>query len=301
MRNSVNLRQIEAFYSVMRTGTVVGAAQMMSVTQPAVSRAIAHLEIRIGYDLFERRGRKLVATPEAQALYAELEPIYGNLDRIAQVAHDIGHQRAGALRIATLPALSQSLVPRTVARFAAARPQVSVFVQTLPSRQIAEMVATKQFDIGIVELPLSQPSISIEPLEPLERALVLPVGHRLARRKRISLKELDGERMILLSQHSYMRYQIDDALSKLRVSVQVAMETPNSLVACALVAEGAGITLVSRITAEPFVSAGVVIRPVVEELDTRCAIIFPYPGKRLALAETFAADLRDELRRRQSA
>ncbi|WP_457824356.1 helix-turn-helix domain-containing protein, partial [Staphylococcus aureus] len=50
MRNSVNLRQIEAFYSVMRTGTVVGAAQMMSVTQPAVSRAIAHLEIRIGYD-----------------------------------------------------------------------------------------------------------------------------------------------------------------------------------------------------------------------------------------------------------
>ncbi|MGS0014429.1 LysR substrate-binding domain-containing protein, partial [Escherichia coli] len=102
---------------------------------------------------------------------------------------------------------------------------------------------------GIVELPLSQPSISIEPLEPLERALVLPVGHRLARRKRVSLKELDGERMILLSQHSYMRYQIDDALSKLRVSVQVAMETPNSLVACALVAEGAGITLVSRITA----------------------------------------------------
>jgi DNA-binding transcriptional LysR family regulator len=98
-----------------------------------------------------------------------------------------------------------------------------------------------------------------------------------------------------------MRYQIDDALSKLRVSVQVAMETPNSLVACALVAEGAGITLVSRITAEPFVSAGVVIRPVVEELDTRCAIIFPYPGKRLALAETFAADLRDELRRCQSA
>jgi DNA-binding transcriptional LysR family regulator len=299
MRYQVNLRQIEAFYSVMRTGTVVGAAQMMSVTQPAVSRAIAHLEIRIGYKLFERNGRRLAATPEAQALYAELEPIYGNLDRIAQVAHDIGLQQAGALRIATLPALSQSLIPSTVARFIAPRAQVSVLVQTLPSRQIAEMVATKQFDIGVVELPLSQPSISIEPLDPLELALVLPSTHRLASRKRISLKELDGERMILLSRQSYMRYQIDDAFSKLHVSPQVVTETPSSLIACALVAAGVGITFVTRITAEPFVNANVVVRPVVEKVEGRCALIFPYPGKRLALAETFAADLREELRLQQ--
>lgn len=299
MRHSVNLRQIEAFYSVMRAGTVVGAAQIMSVTQPAVSRSIAHLEIRIGYQLFERHGRKLVPTPEALALYAELEPIYGNLDRIAQVAHDIGLQQAGALRIATLPALSQSLIPRTVARFIAARPQVSVLIQTLPSRQIAEMIATRQFDIGIVELPLSQPSISIEPLEPLELALVMPATHRLARRKRISLKELDGEHMIMLSRHSYMRYQIDDALSKLHVFPRVVAETPSSLIACSLVAAGVGMSFVTRVTAEPFANADVVVRPVMEAVDGRCAIIFPYPGKRLALAETFAADLREELHLQQ--
>lgn len=299
MRHQVNLRQIEAFYSVMRTGTVVGAAQMMSVTQPAISRSIAHLEIRIGYSLFERKGRKLVPTPEAQALYAELEPIYGNLDRIAQVAHDIGLQQAGALRIATLPALSQSLIPRTVARFITTRPQVSILIQTLPSRQIAEMVATKQFDIGLVEMPLSQPSISIEPMDPLELAVAMPPSHRLASRKRVSLKELDGERMVMLSRQSYMRYQIDDVLSKLHVSPQVVTETPSSLIACSLVAAGVGMTLTTRITAEPFAGPEVVVRPIVEDVEARFAVIFPYPGKRLALAETFAGDLRDELRRLQ--
>ena len=255
MRSTLNLRQIESFRSVMLTGSVVGAARLMSVTQPAVSRAVGLLELRIGYKLFERRGRRLVPTPEGEALYREIEPLYGSLDRIAQVAQDIRFQRAGALRIATLPALAQWLVPRAIARFLSTRPNVTVFVQSLPSRQIAELVSTRQFDVGVVELPLSRPAIAIEPLDPVPSMAVIPAGHRLAAKRQISLKDLDGERMILLSQYSYVRYQIDDAFSKLGVAPHVVLETPSSSIACALVAAGAGITLVSRWTAEPFAGA----------------------------------------------
>ncbi|MFS8980873.1 LysR family transcriptional regulator [Cupriavidus necator] len=297
MKPKLNLRQIESFYAVMRTGTVVGAAQLMNVTQPAVSRAIGLLEIRVGYKLFERRGRKLVATPEGDALYREIEPVYGSLDRIAQLAEDIRHQRAGALRIATLPSVSQSLLPRAIARFLSTRPKVSVYVQSLPSRQIADLVATRQFDIGLIELPLSRPAISIEPLDPTPAMAVIPVDHRLAAKRHVSIRDLAGERMILLSQHSFLRHQIDDAFSKYGVSADAILETPHSLVACGLVAAGAGITLVSRWAAEAFSTADVVVRPVREELTSRSAIIFPYPGARLLLAEAFAEDLREEIRK----
>jgi DNA-binding transcriptional LysR family regulator len=296
MRSTLNLRQIEAFRSVMLTGSVVGAARVMSVTQPAVSRAVGLLELRIGYKLFERRGRRLVPTPEGEALYREIEPLYGSLDRIAQVAQDIRFQRAGALRIATLPALAQWLVPRAIARFLSTRPNVSVFVQSLPSRQIAELVSTRQFDVGVVELPLSRPAIAIEPLDPAPSMAVIPAGHRLASKRQISLKDLDGERMILLSQVSFVRYQIDDAFSKLGVAPHVVLETPSSSIACALVAAGAGITLVSRWTAAPFAGPEVVVKPVKESLASRSAIIFPEPGARLALAESFASELREEIR-----
>lgn len=297
MKPTLNLRQVEAFYSVMRTGTVVAAARLMNVTQPAVSRALGLLELRIGYQLFERRGRRLVATPEGELLYREIEPIYGSLDRIAQVAQDIGFQRAGALRIGTLPSMSQGVVPRAIARFLSSRPKVSVFVQSLPSRQIAELVSTRQFDVGVVELPLSRPAIAIEPLEPAPSMAVIPAGHRLAKKREISLKDLAGERMVLLSHHGFLRYQIDDAFSKLGVAAHVVLETPNALVACALAAAGVGITLVSRWSAESFAGPLVVVRPVREELTSRCALIFPEPGARLALAEAFAKDLRDEIRR----
>jgi DNA-binding transcriptional LysR family regulator len=192
--------------------------------------------------------------------------------------------------------LAQWLVPRGIARLLSSRPKVSVFVQSLPSRQIAEGVSTKQFDVGVVELPLSRPAITIEPLEPVQSMAVIPATHRLASKKQISLKDLDGERMVLLSQHSFVRYQIDDAFSSLGVAPNVVLETPSSSIACALVAAGAGVTLVSKWTAEPFAGPLVVVRPVKEALASRYAIIFPESGARLPLADAFANELREEIR-----
>jgi DNA-binding transcriptional LysR family regulator len=237
-----------------------------------------------------------VPTPEADALYREIEHLYGSIERIGQVAQDIRFQRAGALRIATLPALAQWLVPRGITRFLATRPNVTVFVQSLPSRQIAELVSTRQFDVGVVELPVSRPAIETEPFEPVHSMAVMPASHRLATKARISLKDLDGERMVLLSQHSYVRYQIDDAFSKLGVAPNVVLETPSSSIACALVAAGAGITLVSRWTAVPFAGPELVVRPVKEAIESRYAIIFPQLAARQSLAQAFANDLRAEIR-----
>lgn len=293
MKPVLNLRQIEAFRAVMLTGSVVGAARLMSVTQPGVSRTIGLMELRIGYPLFERRGRRLVPTPEAEALYREIEQLYGSIERISQVAQDIRFQRAGALRVATLPALAQWLVPRAIARFQSTRPNVTVFVQSLPSRQIAELVSTRQFDVGIVELPLSRPAIEIEPLDPVPSMAVLPAGHRLASKRQVSLKDLDGERMVMLSQHSFVRYQIDEAFSTLGVAPNVVLETPSSSIACALVAAGAGITLVSRWTAAPFAGPDLVVRPLKEAIASRQAIIFPQISARMLLADAFAKDLRE--------
>lgn len=296
MKPVLNLRQIEAFRSVMLTGSVVGAARLMNVTQPGVSRTIGLMESRLRYLLFERKGRRLVPTPEAESLYREVEHLFGSIDRIGQVAQDIGFQRAGALRVATLPALAQWLVPRGITRFLSTRPNVTVFVQSLPSRQIAEMVSTRQFDVGVVELPLSRPATVIEPFEPVQSMAVMPSSHKLAVKRLISLKELDGERMVLLSQHSFVRYQIDDSFSSLGVAPNVVLETPSSSIACALVAAGAGIALVSKWAAAPFAGPDLVVLPVKEALSSRYALIFPEGSARLLLADAFANDLREEIR-----
>lgn len=295
MKPHLSFRQIEAFRAVMVAGTIVGAARLLNLTQPGVSRTIALMEMRLGYALFHRTGRRIVPTPEAEALFREVEHLSGGLDRISQIAADLRYQRAGALRIASLPAFAQGLVPRAVARFLATRPKVSVFLQSLPSRQIAELVSTRQFDLGIIELPLTRTAIDVEPLVACRSVAVLPAGHELLSLDTLSLKDLDQHPMILLSQHSLLRYQIDDAFSALNAVPRVVVETPSSSIACALAASGVGVAIISKWTAEPFNSTGVEIRPLREELVSRYAIVYPQLPSRMLLAEAFSAELKSIL------
>lgn len=296
MRANLNLRQIETFRAVMISGSIVGAAKLMNVTQPGVSRTIGTLEDKLGYALFFRRGRRIVPTPEGEALYREVERSYRSIEAIAQIALNIGVQRAGALRIATLPALAQWLVPRAINRFLSTRPNVTVFVQSLPSVQIAELVSTRQFDVGIVEMPVSRPAIDIEELGASTAVVVLPAAHRLAALARVPIRELGGERMIMLSQHSFARYHIDDAFSSAGVAPVVAMETPSSTIACALVTAGAGITIVSQATAGAFILPEIAVRPLDPSLSFRYSVVFPQLPTRSTLANAFALDLRAEFR-----
>ena len=292
MKPQINIRLIEVFRSVMLAGSVVGGARLLNVTQPAVSRTIALLELRVGYALFERRGRRLVPTAEAEALFREVEHAYVGIERIAQLAVDLRLQRAGALRIATLPALSQWLIPQAIGRFLQSRQGVSVFVQSLPSRQIADLVSTRQFDVGVVELPLAMPAIRIDALRPVPTVAMIPASHPLARRRRISLKDLDGERVVMPSRHSYVRYQIDDALTAAGVTPRIVIETPTSSIVSGLVAAGTGIGLVSRWAAKPFPNSFFAVRPLKEKLRSTFAVIFPVSAPVSSLASAFSDELR---------
>lgn len=297
MAANISLRQIEAFRATMQAGTVVGAASLLSITQPAVSRLIGLLELRIGFALFERRGRRLVPTPEAQQLYREIERLHLGVERLAHAALDIKTQRAGALRIAVLPAIAQWLAPRVTRAFLAERPSVRVLLDSLPSRQIAELVATHQYDMGVVEMPVLQSSLEVDLIEGIEAVVVLPVGHPLAEQPAISVRDLAHERLILLTHQSLQRHRIEDWFARRRVIPNVAVETPQSTMACALVAAGAGVTIVSRVAAASWATSSetLAVRRLKEPVTTDIALVFPLIGARSKLVEAFAREMRRQI------
>ena len=300
MKVDLNMRHVEAFRAVMISGSVVGAAKMMNVTQPGVSRTIATLELRLGYALFERKGRRLVPTSEAEALFREVEQLYMGIDRITQVAYDIRYHRAGALRLAALPALAHWLVPSVIAQFLAARPRVRIFVQTLPSTQIAELVATRQFDLGVVELPMSKSGVDVRPLPAAPIVGVLPAGHALSHTREITLSDLAGERLVLPSPQSYLRYKIDDSFNQLGITPQIVAETPTSPMICALVAEGAGVGLVSSWTLTPSIDKRLVQRRLAGTLQSQYACLRPEGVAPMVLADEFEDFLRARMEKAPS-
>jgi len=85
----MNFRQLEAFREVMRCGTVSRAAEIMGITQPAVSRSIAELEAAVDFPLFDRVKGRLVVTPEGQSFFRDVDASFVGLDRLRAAAADV--------------------------------------------------------------------------------------------------------------------------------------------------------------------------------------------------------------------
>src|ERR1700746_980012 len=122
----INSRQVEAFRATMLTGSVTEAANLMAVTQPAVSRFLRDFKALMKMKLCERRGTGLVPTAAATALYTEVERSFVGLERITAAAEEIRSRRTGTLRIAAPPAVSNGYLPRLIGRFLTERPNLTL-------------------------------------------------------------------------------------------------------------------------------------------------------------------------------
>ncbi|MDU6377010.1 MAG: LysR family transcriptional regulator, partial [Bradyrhizobium sp.] len=145
----MHYRQIETFRAVILSGSASRAAELLDITQPAVSRAIAELERSVGFALFDRSGGRLSPTAEARLLFAEVDRAFVGLDRIRAEAARIRDFGAGAIRIASLSAFANTLMPKAIHAFNKRHPGVPVTLQIRASSVVRELVASGSFDLGI--------------------------------------------------------------------------------------------------------------------------------------------------------
>lgn len=260
----MNLRQVEAFRAVMLTGQMTTAAELMSITQPAVSRLIRDFEYATRLKLFERRGNQISPTQEALTLWKEVDRAFIGLNRIASVAEEIARQAAGTLRIAAMPALANGILPRFLARFLRDKPSLQCSLSGLPSSMVIEAVASGQADIGYADGPLERSGFILE-TRPLSAVVAIPEGHSLCNCPVIFPKDLDAERMISLEPGTIFAMRVEVALAGVRRLS--TLETRLSHTALTLVSEGAGIAIIDPTSASEFVRRGVVVRPFGIQID----------------------------------
>ncbi|MBK3745913.1 LysR family transcriptional regulator [Paraburkholderia aspalathi] len=280
----MNLRQVEAFRAVMKTGQMTVAAELMSVTQPAVSRLIKDFEVATTLKLFERRGNQITPTQEAVTLMKEVERAYIGLSRIAHVAEEISRQSAGRLRIAAMPALGNGILPRFLADFLRSKPNVQASLNGLPSSMVIEAVASGQADIGYADGPLERPGFSIE-TRSFAAVVAMPSNHRLAAHAIIKPTDLANERMITLEPGTLFAMRVEVALAGIPRSVTI--ETRLSHTALNLVAADAGITIIDPTSASEFKDRGVVIRPFSAFIEAGFLVLESAETKTSALCQAF--------------
>src|SRR5688572_6707474 len=158
--SALTVRQIEAFRAVMATGGITRAAAVLDVSQPSVSRIVAELESSIGVRLFERAGRRLAATEEGEALYAEVERAFLGLEHIEAVARSLKAHKRGALNLVLPPHLVPLVTETLLVGFIAQNPDVSLSLEVQTTRRALERSIVDQGTIGITLDDLDDPNLS---------------------------------------------------------------------------------------------------------------------------------------------
>ena len=150
----MNFLYLAAFRSVMLTGTISGAAEILGRSQPAVSRLIDKLEYELGVSLFERRKGLITPTPTAQLLLDEIERAYVSLEALRTFSERLAQGEGGQISVAAMPALGISFIPQLLARFRIDWPKTKVTLLVRLSVKIEEWAAAQQIDFGLAEAPV---------------------------------------------------------------------------------------------------------------------------------------------------
>jgi DNA-binding transcriptional LysR family regulator len=276
----------------MVTGTASGAAEIMGISQPAVSRLIDALEESLGLTLFDRRTGRMVPTTEARLFYVELQEAFASYDRLAAAADDIRQGRRGSLHIACMPAVGLNFLPDAIASFQKVQPDVKIRYDLQLSMRVEEWVAAQQVDLGIAEFPFERAGIERENFCELPYVMAIPQGHPLCACAVIVPGDLDGERMVSLSTETVLRRMLDACLRGAGITPQIICETTYSAGVCTLVRRGLGLGLTDMFTASDFAGSGIVFRRFEPEVPFSVGILYPRHLPRSRATGEFLTTLR---------
>ncbi|EWY38269.1 hypothetical protein N825_13760 [Skermanella stibiiresistens SB22] len=287
-------RQIEAFHAIMAVGTTTRAAELLGVSQPAISRLLKQLEQSTQLRLFERVNGRLVPTQEGILFHKEVDRSFLALDRLKVAAADIRSYGTGNLRIAALPALGFSLIPKLIAEFLDGRAaQVSITMETANSDTVRDLVATGQFDLGFAAEEIETAGVVTELFAMPPAVCVLPLGHPMADRPVITAQDIAEEPFISLSRTDRARRRIDTIFDRLGARRRIVVETHYALSVCHFVQRGAGVGLVNPFCLDAVPVGSLVVKPFVPRITFRTLMVFPPQRPVTGLAEQFRDMARD--------
>jgi DNA-binding transcriptional LysR family regulator len=243
----MELHQLSYFKTVARLQHVSKAAEILAVSQPALSRAIAKLEEELGVPLFERRGKNIFLNRYGEYFLTYVERALQELTAGRQVLLDLQDPDRGSIALAFLHSLGTHFVPDLLGKFRGKYPdiQFKLFQNTT-------LLLLDQLEAGEVDLCLSSPSITrtgIEwvPLYTEQLYIIVPKGHRLAGRDQIPLREIAEEPLISFKRDYGLRNLADKYFEAASIKPRITFEGEEISTVAGLVEANLGVALIPQV------------------------------------------------------
>lgn len=239
-------RLLEAFLALEETRHFTLAAQRCHVSQSALSQMIHRLEREAGARLFDRDTRNVSLTPEGEIFARAARRLAADIESTFEDLREHAAGRRGKVALAALPSLAAEWLPAIITDYRRRHPGIALrLFDTISERSLA-LVREGAVDFALTaagDLREFETRLLLE--EPFY--LVCPRGHRLATRKRVLLRDLEGVDFIHSVRGGSIRQQVEPALRGVRVK-DTGLEIEQLATLAGLVSIGIGVTLVPRLS-----------------------------------------------------
>ncbi len=293
MRINFELLDLRAFLAVMETGSFNKAADMLNLSQPALSRRIKALEDSIGAPLLERTTRRVSPTTVGRDLQPLLVRLIDELETSVLSMSATGKMQHGQVTIACVPTAAFYFLPRVIRRFHSIHPHIRIRILDLSASEGLRSVANGESEFGISMLGSADPELTFSPLMEDPFVLACHKDHPLAGSSTIGWRDLADFPLIGVSRHSGNRIILDNALAHLGLQLNWFYEVNHLSTSLGLVEAGIGISVLPRLATPQGDHPIIVTRTIIDPLVTRTMGIVERRNGRLSPA---AGKFRDILR-----
>jgi LysR family hydrogen peroxide-inducible transcriptional activator len=263
----MEMHQLRYFAKVAELGNVTRAAEACFVSQPSLSQQLAKLERELGQPLFERLGRGVRLTEAGRTFKRYCDQILSlTEDARTRVADD---PDSGRIVLAAIPTVAPYFLPGVLSRFGKAAPRARTEIVEDTTANIVRQLAESDIDLAIVALPLQADHVQTQPLFTEELVAVLPSGHPLAKRARLTLKDLAAEPFVILNEAHCLTGNTMSFCARQAMAPLVTARSHQLLTVLELVRLGQGVSLIPAMAVPRGKDAGRVYRSLSGDKPTR--------------------------------
>ncbi len=248
---------LQAFIAIAERGSFYRAAAHLGITQTALSHRMKKLEDGLGIKLLTRTTRHVSITPAGLALMPKAQELISSAIQLFEDLNSPACARPEKLAIGCLPTLAMHFLPAVLMEFRLLHPRMIVHIFDHSASEIAEHVQQGTVEFGITILSTNRWDLDLKPLVKEPYVLLCSIHHELASKNFVRWSDLEGQPLIRISSQTGNRILIDDALGSMRDRMSWMYEVQHVASAVALVASGAGLTIVPRVAIDLLRPAGV--------------------------------------------
>jgi LysR family hydrogen peroxide-inducible transcriptional activator len=238
----MDLKQLAALVAIAEHGSFSAAARALHTVQSNVSTHIARLERQLDATLVDRATGRL--TEEGEAVVARARRVQSELDAIEAEVASLTSEVSGTVRVGLIGTTARWLAPRLLDHMQTSHPKVRVIVVDATTTSLVPRLAAGQLDLAVVNLPVDDPDVDIEPLFDEDHVLIVPPKHPLFVRDRVTLTELADHPLLLSPQGTSFRDELDASAAEEGVTLTAKAEIDGLRMQATLAFEGFGAAVV---------------------------------------------------------